>query len=225
MVNAAKDCGDFLSPPFQIAQALKEWAITIEALCSGELMLLLRKGGIRDPEQPFALLPEVAALFPTTEHQAASLLQRPNWMPRDASESSEFVSTDMIPLKAWVHITHRFAVQSPTALAALRPFHIWSEQFIVDRLKWRPHQPLQVLCVRAYHLPEPILLRRFPHHRGCRSWVNLDEPIIPVGSTPVLSSSDYECRLRSMADALQSDSLFDLKDYLVVLSGNSTNQT
>jgi hypothetical protein len=84
----------------------------------------------------------------------------------------------MIPLKAWVHITHRFAVQSPTALAALRPFHIWSEQFIVDRLQWRPHQPLQVLCVRTYRLPEPILLRRFPHHRGCRSWVNLDEPII-----------------------------------------------
>jgi hypothetical protein len=200
MANVAKDCGDSLSPPFQITQALKEWAVAIEALCSGKLMVLLRKGGIRDPTQPFARIPAAAVLFPTAEHQDATLLQQPNLISSDALPLD---APNAISLKAWVHITHRFAVQSPTALTALMPFHIWSEKFVVERLKWRPHQPLQVLCVRTYRLPEPILLQRSPSDHGCRSWVDLETPIVATAHTPVLSDTDYESRLQLITAALQ----------------------
>jgi hypothetical protein len=206
MVNAVRGFGDPIG--LHLSQALKEWAIAIDALSSGELILLLRKGGIRDPAQPFARPPHAVALFPTTEHQVPDLLKQLEVMDPDADQ-------EYIQLKAWAQITHQFALRSPSEIEVLMPFHIWTDRFIAERLKWRPQQPIQVLCLRTYRLPEPVQLVRSPLYKGCRSWVPLETPILVERHSPVLTNQAYYARLKAIEAALQMTSPFSLAAYQI----------
>jgi hypothetical protein len=159
--------------------------------------LLLRKGGLRDPLHPFADIPHQAALFPTYEHQIFHHL-------KDPIESQTPDADAPIPIDTWARITHGFALQSPAEIEALMPFHIWTEAFIVERLKWRSSQPIRALLLRAYRFPAKVELKKSPAHAGCRSWIDLDTPISTQGSIPALSDPAYQARLMAIEGALQS---------------------
>jgi hypothetical protein len=196
MENAVKDSGKTQTQGV-VTQALKEWAIAITTLRSGALILLPRKGGIRDPLHPFAKIPQRVALFPTYEHQAPQYLQHP----------VEIVQTDPhgpIVIDTWAEVTHGFTLQTEAEVMALLPFHIWTEAFMTERLKWRSQQPLQVLLLRAYRLPEVVELGRSPSHAGCRSWIDLDTPISTQNSIPAMSDQDYQTRLQSIEQTIQA---------------------
>jgi hypothetical protein len=197
MENAVQVFGNPLDQPMVLTRALKEWAIATAALRSGALVLLPRKGGIRDPLHPFANIPKRAALFPTYEHQASHYLKDPvEIVLPDPLES--------IVIDTWAEVTHGFTLQAEAEVMALMPFHIWTEAFMVERLKWRIHQPLQVLLLRAYQLPESVELGRSPSHSGCRSWIDLDTPISTQQSSPALSDSEYQTRLLEIESAVQA---------------------
>jgi hypothetical protein len=195
MENAAKDFGK-VQDQVVLIQALKEWAIAITTLRSGALILLPRKGGIRDPLHPFAKIPQRAALFPTYEHQAPHYLKDP----------VEIVLPDPhgpIGIDTWAEVTHGFTLQTEAEMMALLPFHIWTAAFMTERLKWRSQQPLQVLLLRVYGLAESVELERSPSHAGCRSWIDLDTPISTQQSSPALSDSEYQTRLLEIESAVQ----------------------
>ncbi len=198
MANAAEGFGKSQGQDIFLTQALKEWAIAISALRAGELVLLLRKGGIRDPIHPFAAIPQKAALFPTYEHQVPHHLKQARLLtPLDPNAPIE--------IDTWAHITHGFELHTETEIGSLMPFHIWTEDFIIERLKWRSPQPLQALLLRVYKLPETACLGRSPSQSGCRSWIDLD-PFIPIqNSIPALSDQDYQSRLESIERTLQAE--------------------
>jgi hypothetical protein len=196
MANAAEVFGKGQNAPIVLTQALKEWAIAISALRSGSMILLLRKGGIRDPRDPFADIPPSAALFPTYEHQVPHSLKQPIKITPPEADAPIVIDT-------WAQITHGFLLSTEAEINALLPFHIWTAEFVAERLKWRSHQPLQVLLLRAYPLGEPIVIGRSPSHAGCRSWIHLETPISSQGSMPALSAQDYQTHLDAIEDAIQ----------------------
>jgi hypothetical protein len=196
MENAARVFGK-AKDSVVLTQALKEWAIAIAALRSGTISLLLRKGGIRDPLHPFANMPQQAALFPTYEHQVPHYLQQP-------VESGPPNPSGPIAIDTWAQVTHRFALHTEAEVMALLPFHIWTAAFVSERLKWRSQQPLQVLLLRAYQLPEGIELERSPTHAGCRSWIELETSISTQNSSPVLSEQAYQTRLQAIECAVEA---------------------
>jgi len=49
---------------------------------------------------------------------------------------------ETIPIGSWAEITDILPVSDEPIVRTLQPFHIWNEQFISDRLKWKPRQPL-----------------------------------------------------------------------------------
>jgi hypothetical protein len=57
---------------------------------------------------------------------------------------------ETIRIGAWAKITDIFQVSDEAAVKALLPYHIWNEQFVSDRLKWKPRTPLYVLLLRTY---------------------------------------------------------------------------
>lgn len=191
-----------------VSHLLKEWAIAIDTLYSGDLMLLLRKGGIRDPARPFAAPHQQALLFPTYEHQIAQSLKTASLQEISPPEAD-------IYLKAWVNITHCFALNALPEIEALMPFHIWTSDFITERLKWKPQQPLQVLCVRTYRLAEPIRLVRSPNYSGCRSWITLDPPIGVDLKDPAMSDGQYNETLGAIEAALQLHSKVTIASFQI----------
>jgi hypothetical protein len=189
-----------------ISYLLKEWAIAIDALYSGDLMLLLRKGGIRDPARPFAFPHPQALLFPTYEHQITQSLKTAYLQETRPPEAELY-------LNAWVNITHSFALNALPEIEALMPFHIWTSDFITERLKWNPQQPLQVLCVRTYRLASPVRLVRSPHYSGCRSWITLETPISVDRKDPAISEDQYREKLSAIEAALQLHSKFTIESF------------
>ena len=64
-----------MSAPAICQMALKEWAVTCQALARGEQVLLLRKGGIHEDSKDFRVIHREFLLYPTYEHQKRELLQ------------------------------------------------------------------------------------------------------------------------------------------------------
>ena len=171
----------------QLQHALKEWAIAVTALGAGETIVLLRKGGIR--EAKFQVKHPTVLLYPTYEHQKPHLLKpkyasqvvavESGWHPQTVEIKSCGVITDMLP------------ISNQTQVSALQPYHVWNEQMVSDRLKWKPQQPLIVLLLRVYRLAQPQVIPYNDAYGGCKSWIDLVEPICDR-LTPVLTEQQYE---------------------------------
>ena len=61
--------------PNRCQVALKEWAVTVDALAQGTQILLLRKGGIHEEGKDFRVIHPEFLLYPTYEHQREDLLK------------------------------------------------------------------------------------------------------------------------------------------------------
>ncbi|NEQ50439.1 MAG: DUF1802 family protein [Leptolyngbya sp. SIO3F4] len=167
-----------------LQHALKEWSIAVSALTQGETILLLRKGGIREVEKDFLVSHRKVWLYPTYEHQEPHLL-KPYWAKQVTLVKSGWHPTQ-VTLQAWAEISCVWTLTSLDALSALLPFHIWNEQFVTERFRWKPSQPLHLLLLRVYELTTPIMIDWQSSYGGCRSWLTLEKPFKETPSTPVL---------------------------------------
>ena len=180
--------------------ALKEWAVAVNALAKGEIIMLLRKGGIREEGNQFQVSQDQVLLYPTYEHQKPDLLKdeyaslvttvTPGWHPEKVSIGS------------WGKITHVLMVSEAHRLASLLPYHIWNEQFATSRFRWKPRQPLYVLLLRTYLLPSIVEIPYLEQYGGCRSWIDLVPAISLESITPVLDEAEYSQRVTQIQELL-----------------------
>ncbi|HLO85367.1 MAG TPA: DUF1802 family protein [Nostocaceae cyanobacterium] len=172
-----------------IFHALKEWAVAVSNLEGGKTIMLLRKGGIHEQGGRFQVAHERVLLYPTYEHQQAFMLKSeyshlvnpvtPGWHP------------ETINISSWAEITDVLPVTDESTVSELLPYHIWNEYFISDRLKWKSRQPLYILLLRTYKLPQAEEIPYLPQYGGCKSWIDLKHHISLEDSEPVLSDSSY----------------------------------
>ena len=171
----------------KLQHALKEWDIAIDALNQGKTIVLLRKGGIR--ERRFEIKHSPVWLYPTYEHQKPHLLK-----PEYASQVTPVESgwhPETVTIKSCTEITETIKIDRKSQIAALQPDLIWNEQMIDERLKWKPDTPLMVLLLRVYRLPTPKTIPYNNAYGGCKSWIDLIEPITYSNLIPVLSDAEY----------------------------------
>lgn len=185
----------------KLSQALKEWAVAVDALLAGEQILLLRKGGIREDRGRFAVKAKRVLLFPTFEHQQATLLKPPY---QSAVERYPAGYSTTVTFHGWADITHNLVLEGQHDGLALLPFHIWNERFVQERLAWKPGTPLQGLLLRSHRLAAPQTLPYQSAYGGCRSWIDLAESVSLAGSQPVLSDAAYEARVTDILAAVDA---------------------
>ena len=181
--------------------ALKEWAVATDALVGGETIMLLRKGGIREEGKHFRVAHDEVLLYPTYEHQQPELLLR-HYAERVAPVASGW-HPETVTIRGWARITEIFQVSEAATVEALAPYHIWNERFAAERFGWKPRHPLYVLLLRAYRLPEAQTIPYVAEYGGCRSWIDLQQPLALEGMRPALSDVEYEARageIRAVVD-------------------------
>lgn len=176
-----------LAPSLTFITALKEWAVAVDALTAGETILLLRKGGIH--EQGFAIAQPQFWLYPTYEHQKSGLL-KPSYADRVVAVDSGW-HPETIEIRSWAEVTHSFQVSEADRIEALMPFHIWTEAFVTERLKWKPRTPVSVLLLRVYRLIQPQPLPFRPEYGGCKSWIDLQTSLSAAAALPVFNQDFY----------------------------------
>jgi hypothetical protein len=171
-----------------LRHTLKEWAVAVRALERGETALVVRKGGIR--EKAFAVRDTRFLLLPGYEHQRLDLLK-----PEYRQLMQEIPDlTDGGPLRftSFAEVKGAYEVSEPESLKAIDPYHTWTSEYAESRFRWRPKKPLTVLVLRTYLLPGPVELPYGEAYAGCRSWIELDEPVSTEGSRPVLEDASFE---------------------------------
>lgn len=178
------------SPPdTELREVLKEWAVAVKALERGETALVVRKGGIR--EKSFAVPASRFLLFSGYEHQKPELLKPES---RHLLKGIPQRKDDEGPVRftSFAEVQGAYEISSKESLDALDPHHIWTPEYAESRFKWRPKQPLTVLVLRTYLLPEAA---EFPYSEafgGCKSWLELDSPVDVEGAVPALSGEEFE---------------------------------
>jgi hypothetical protein len=179
--------------PMETVRALKEWAVTVKALSEGRQLLVMRKGGIR--EKRFDVEFRSFYLYPTYEHQRPELI-KPEFLPDLEETLRNAPPADTLVLPCWAEVTGLYEVRDQEHVRALSPYHIWADDYILQRLHWRPKQPLTVMLLRVYRLPQPVFLPLLPEYVGCFSWVDLPaERFAGLQPVPVLDDAEYETRV------------------------------
>lgn len=182
-----------------LRNALKEWAVAVEALERGATALVIRKGGIR--EKAFAVANRRFLLLPGYEHQRPELL-KPEY--RDLMEGLPNL-TDDGPLRftSFAEVAGAYEISETESLAAIDPHHMWAPEYAESRFKWRPKKPLTVLVLRAYLLPGRVELPYSESYGGCRSWIELEEPVSVEGARPALDDGAFERLVSPTLDVLR----------------------
>lgn len=173
--------------------AFKEWHVAVTALDQGQTVLLLRKGGIREEQGQFRVAARQVLLLPTFEHQNSALL-KPEFQGR-LDHSAMVKEESTVSFTNWAEITHLFFLDPPTRAYELLPHLIWNQQFVQDRLQWKPEKPLYAMALRVYRLNSPVALPRHSGYGGCRSWVALGQAVTVEGCAPVLTDGAYQQKL------------------------------
>lgn len=166
-----------------MTQALKEWAVLLEAAATGRQRFLLRKGGILDSSQGFRLESSEFLFFPTWEHQQRDWV-RPEFhaLFDRAAPSRE----DEVEIRYWgraARITR--APSAPAVLIGATDSHIWTPEFLEMRYAYRPDLPLYLVEMELFLLAGPTALTVTDGMRGCRSWVELETDVATEGARRV----------------------------------------
>lgn len=183
-----------------ITWALKEWAVAVDALLAGDLILLVRKGGIREAKPVFEVPSDRALLFPTYEHQSLAAMREP-WQSQIAMQAVPQVG-EMIELPGWAAITHQLELTGADIVERLHPFHIWTDEWLTERLAWKPERSAYALLLRVHRFAVPLELTYEKRYGGCRSWVELAGKSVLPESFPVLTDAAYQQQVSEVEAAI-----------------------
>lgn len=171
--------------------ALKEWAVAIRALAEGRQIVLMRKGGIVEETREFRLESPSFWLYPTYEHQKRELLKEAEQPGLDQTLEGWSPQIDTAEITCYAEVAADIEVTSQELLDRIRDFHIWTDRFAEERLKWKRQKPLHVLLLRVYKLDEPVRVPIMEAYSGCKSWLRLEGPFAPGGMKPVLDDERF----------------------------------
>ena len=176
--------------PERCQLALKEWAVTVDALARGEQILLLRKGGIHETGKDFRVIHREFLLYPTYEHQRADLL-KPARQPALAQLLADRPQTDALTFTHWSRAEEIIEVSDAERVDALAPHHIWTDAYAQARLHWKPMLPLSILLLRVYKLERPATVPWLKEYGGCTSWVDIIPRIALGNMQPALTDAEF----------------------------------
>lgn len=177
--------------------ALKEWAVVVHALGTGQQTLLLRKGGLHERHGRFSTEPAEFFLFPTYVHQMTQGV-RSEVMPALPAVRDAQPPADQLRIAYYATAETLLWLDSRDYLSALSPLHCWTPETIAHRFAYGKTAGLYLFVLRVYRLPQAQVLPLLKRYGGCRSWVELAEKLSTAGATPVLPDAAFAERLREI---------------------------
>lgn len=188
-----------MSLPESLPIALKEWAVVCRALETGRQMILLRKGGIYESAGEFELENRRFVLFPTYLHQNLKMLKT----EAHAGFEARSAEPERIVLSSAGEVTDIIQLKGRAQMDALDAEHVWAPPLIDMRFSYKPENPLYLLLVRAYRLPETATVENTPAYAGCKSWVPLEQAIETGAATAVMSDDNYAVRRERICETVE----------------------
>ncbi len=172
--------------------AFKEWPAIIGALAAGAQIVILRKGGIAEGRDGFSVQASRFWLYPTTFHS-----QQDKIKPAAAWSWTE-PGSKQISLTAYAEVQNSVFLSDWARVAALAPFHFWTEDTVRERFDWATPAGIHALVVRVHRLRRPIPYTPTPEVAGCRSWIELPFAFDDQPADPALDPGALAHRVREL---------------------------
>jgi hypothetical protein len=202
-----------------VTRALKEWDVVVAALEQGRQAILVRKGGLADPDQRIPLERGRFWLYPTLFHARGVFLkpehhellvpgmhraprETARLVPRPEGHSRQ-VAPGHVALRAVAEIAEAVEAPSLDALHRLTGRTVWTEKYLTLRYKWRPQDRPLVLVLRVAALPEAVEVEERVEYGGCRSWLDLTGPPDAAAAVPLWSEARLAEEVREVRAALR----------------------
>lgn len=181
--------------------ALKEWKVLCDAFASGELVAMVRKGGIREQRAGFSVRHDRFLLYPTYFHEKAEELA-PRLLPRLEAAHAERPAEGTVRIEMVADAAAVWRVESLEPLRRIEGAHGLAWGAVESRFRYRDVPLVHVVAVRIARLASPIEIPEQRRYQGCVSWVALDEEVDTAGAAPVLADASFTARLEELRAAL-----------------------
>jgi len=180
-------------------ESLKEWAVIVSALESGDQTIILRKGGILDVESGFRIESKKFLLYPTQEHQERSHI-KPRFFKYLEDVKSNPTKEGFNRITSYAEVLEETNVSSDEIIKKLSAYHILSESYIRERRNWQPEKPMRIAFLKICKIP-PFNTPVKSEYQGCKSWININAEI-PVGEA-VLSDLEIKSKLDEFKEIIK----------------------
>jgi hypothetical protein len=152
--------------------ALKEWATIVKALENGKQTIILRKGGILETASGFEIIAKKFLLFPTWEHQEIKHV-KPEYHNLLNQTLDNKPKEGYNTITSIAEVLDHKDISSNKIIDDLSPFHVWSDEYIKERINWMPEKPLKAIFLKVHTFPQ-IEIPLQSDFEGCKSWIELN---------------------------------------------------
>ncbi len=181
--------------------SLKEWAVLVNAMARGDLIAMIRKGGIRENRAGFDVRHDRFLLYPTFFHEKLDELAERFHPTLDAAHADR-PQEGMIQLRYVAVVAAVWPVTELERLRGIGAEHGLTWGAVESRFRYRDDPRVHVVAVRIATLPAVVTLPEARRYMGCVSWVKLDEDVDVSGAEPVLDDNSFASRLRALGSFL-----------------------
>ena len=173
----------------------------VNAMARGELIAMIRKGGIRERRAGFDVRHKRFLLYQTFFHEKLDELAL-RFHPTLEGAHAVRPADGMIELRYLANVA---AVRQVTELERLRTIeaeHGLTWGAVESRFTYRDDPRVHVVAVRVAALPATVTLPEVRRYTGCVSWVKLDEDVNVAGAKPVIGDASFAERVAELERAL-----------------------
>ena len=181
--------------------ALKEWAVLCDAMARGEIIALVRKGGIREQRAGFAVRHDRFLLYPTYFHERVAELA-PRFRDVLAGSHGAQPAPGVVRVALVADVAAVWHVQEVEMLRAIDGEHGLAWSAVESRFHYRGVPGVHVVAVRVSQLREAADLPELRRYAGCVSWVELEGDVDLSGARPAIATDAFEARLARLRTAL-----------------------
>ena len=189
--------------------ALKEWAVMVDALGCGDIIAIVRKGGIRDRDG-FSLRHDRFVFYPTRFHQSTNQLSE-HLVSRLARSHAAMAPSGYVRIEYVAHAAMCFTVTDLGRLALVRQELGLSLPALESRFFYR-RPGVTLSALRVERLLKPVIVPEIRRYAGCVSWLELDDeiPCDIDDVAPVMSEPEFQERLQALVPALCGEDAIEL---------------
>ena len=170
---------------YRVKVALKEWDVQTQALESGRVALLMRKGGIVEQRPEFSVEHQKFWLYKTFLHQNTAELR-----PEFQDLLRENPNPKIVELSSFAVVEKTWKLENLSIIRQLETHNALTADALERKYQYRNKPFVHALLLRVYTC-QPVQILETPEYAGCVSWINFEQNIEAHHVRPVLSEQDF----------------------------------
>src|SRR5262245_23132229 len=184
--------------------ALKEWAVLVDAMARGDIIAMIRKGGIREQRAGFNVRHDRFVFYPTYFHEKLDELA-PKFRERLAASEHTRPDEGTVRIAHVAEVAGLWTVTELDRLRAIEGEHGLAWGAVESRFHYRDRPVVQVVAARVSTLREPVVVPELRRYQGCVSWVALESGISVAGAAPAVDDATLRARVERIEQVLGAD--------------------